>query len=415
MNRRLLVTIGILTLLLLIAGVAYFLSGLRDEQTPQGSDEPLFGTPGEGGIPPTTTPGSEPEAGEGEGTVDTSTPAAKVTLTKISAAPVAGSVIFRKEGKEYLRYVERASGHVYELELTQNAPVRITNTTIPAVQEAIWLPNGSGVYLALLDETGEKLRTFYGVPTKGAEEGGSIGVLAGSFMQNLISPVSPSQDGVSIFYFERDSSGARAAVARADNTGKSFLFNPATITEFLVTWLSTREVLLTTKPSGGVLGYAHVINTQNGTDSKLLGDISGLMTLPSVGGAYILYAESSGQNITLSVYSFADGEVIPVGIGTIPDKCVWGAREDKMVYCAVPFASSGSGVYPDVWYQGLVSFSDNLWSIDAENGGARLLVSVRDYSEEPFDMIDLKRNTDSSVFTFINKKDGSLWKLNIDR
>ena len=61
-------------------------------------------------------------------------------LRKVSDEPVAGGAYVRGiGGLEYIRYVERNTGHIYETPITQSTALRLTNDTVPAVHDAVWL------------------------------------------------------------------------------------------------------------------------------------------------------------------------------------------------------------------------------------------------------------------------------------
>jgi hypothetical protein len=77
------------------------------------------------------------------------------------------------------------------------------------------------------------------------------------------------------------------------------------------------------------------------------------------------------------------------------------------LYCATP-AVAPEGVYPDDWYQGLVSFSDNISQIDTVTG---LQTDIYQTSPKypPLDIYTPALSPDSRYFVFINKTDLTLW------
>ena len=53
---------------------------------------------------------------------------------------------------------------------------------------------------------------------------------------------------------------------------------------------------------------------------------------------------------------------------TLPEKCVWSKADASIFYCAVPENIPADNIYPDVWYQGLMSFSDAIWKVNIKTG-----------------------------------------------
>lgn len=79
-------------------------------------------------------------------------------LRKISEDPVAGAFAFNESGKTVIRFVDRATGHIFETDDTTLNIKRISNTTIPTVYEAFWISKNS-VVLRHLREDGETVES----------------------------------------------------------------------------------------------------------------------------------------------------------------------------------------------------------------------------------------------------------------
>ena len=102
-----------------------------------------------------------------------------------------------------------------------------------------------------------------------------------------------------------------------------------------------------------------------------------------------------------------------MGVKTLPEKCVWG-NTSTTVYCAVP-RNVPNNQYPDSWYQGEVSFSDQIWKIDATNGNTTMLVDPLAISGgEDIDGIKLALDNAGNYLFFVNKKDSFLWEFNLN-
>lgn len=83
-----------------------------------------------------------------------------------------------------------------------------------------------------------------------------------------------------------------------------------------------------------------------------------------------------------------------------------------IIYCAVP-QDIAFGDYPDAWYQGLISFTDDFWRINTKTGETRLLARLNELSDESIDVTNPVLSTNEDYLIFNNKKDLSLWGLKL--
>src|SRR5258708_39825254 len=154
-QRRNLTVGAILLLLLLIAtffGWTYIKNHSRikvAQDTTNNSSLPVFPSSG-------TAPSSSNRASSGGGVIPTPTSA----IYQISSKPVSGYTIAKNGGRWAVRYIDRESGNVYESSLEDSSFKRITNATIPKIEEAIFT-SSSTVLLRSTDETGV-IKTEYG-------------------------------------------------------------------------------------------------------------------------------------------------------------------------------------------------------------------------------------------------------------
>jgi hypothetical protein len=147
------------------------------------------------------------------------------------------------------------------------------------------------------------------------------------------------------------------------------------------------------------------VDTGTKNFSRVLGPINGLTTLTSPNGKLTLYGD---DNLSLYLYHNDTKTSDLLGIKTLPEKCVWGSGND-VIYCAVP--KTISGTYPDDWYQGTISFSDQFWKIDAKTENTTLLFDPSTITGgEEADGIKLATDTGENYLFFVNKKDSYLWE-----
>ena len=371
----------------------------------------------------------------------------KIKLTKVSSMPIAGFGIFIKERfKEIsnpspillegegisepapleeaggdpilpptefapaVRYVEKATGNIYQTFADKIIERKFSGTIIPKVYEAYFGNQGKSVIMRYLQADERTIETFIGALPKEylGEDTALNNEIKGSFLPNNVKDISVSSDSLKIFYLFNSGDGIIGTTLNLLDNKKIQVFD-SPFTEWLSLWPNSNLVTLSTKPSANVPGYMYTINLTSKNLTKILGGINGLTTLASPDGKLILYGNN---NLSLYLHHPDSKNSDILGVKTLPEKCVWGGGSD-VVYCAVPKSISG-GEYPDIWYQGEVSFSDQLWKIDAENGNAALILDLVAVMEgEEIDAIKLALDAGENYLFFVNKKDSFLWRLEL--
>lgn len=137
-------------------------------------------------------------------------------LRVIADVPVAGASIFERSSSStnpnatstetVYRYVERATGHVYEMLTTETNARRISNTTIPKIYRAQFLNNKNQIAFQFLDRV-ENIDTYIAEIKENKTETASEekNVLDGVFMKKNIQHLLISPDGRNIFNVVRNS------------------------------------------------------------------------------------------------------------------------------------------------------------------------------------------------------------------
>ncbi len=357
----------------------------------------------------------------------------KLKLQKVSSMPIAGFAVFQKERlkeippltpppqggeglkKEFmpaLRYVARANGNIYQTFANKIEEKKFSTTIIPKVYEAYFGNKGESVIMRYLKIDDETIETFVGILPKeylGAENNNNE--IKGSFLPDNIKDISISPNTLKIFYLLGSENNTIGVTANALGSQKIQIFD-SSFTEWLSLWPNANMITLTTKASALAPGYMYAIDQNKKSPnniSKILGEINGLTTLTSPNGKLILYNNS---DLALYVYNISTREESVLGIRTLPEKCVWTKTSDA-VYCAVPKFIEGA-LYPDAWYQGEISFSDEIWKIDVGSGQTTILLDPMSIQGgEDTDGIKLALDEAENYLFFVNKKDSYLWELNL--
>lgn len=324
------------------------------------------------------------------------------------------ALVPEKEMALAVRYIDQASGTVHQTFIDTIADKRVTENTIPRVHEAFFANSGTAAILRYVKGDNRTIETFSGIVPKIMEGGDTILEMRGSFLPENISALAVSPDNTKIFYLTPLGTSAVGTIANTDGSGKTQLFSSA-FTEWTPQWATNRTILLTTKPSSNVPGYAYILDTSTREFSKVLGNVLGLTTLMSPDGKKILYSKTAGNggSFTLALYDMDAKRTSDLGVDTLPEKCAW-AADSITLYCAIPDAIS-RGAYPDIWYQGAISFSDSFWKLDIKTSLFKTLASPRDIGGQDIDGTNLVLDSRESKLLVTNKRDGTLWILDLGR
>ncbi len=346
-------------------------------------------------------------------------------LRQISPTPVSGFISFerkidlkgeivpesrREQTETIYRFIDRATGNIYETSESRAVVTRITNPTIPKVYEAEFFDNGDGVAMRYLDQD-ENIETYIAHTSKinatsTIENQGPYQTLSGVFLPKNIVSLKKSETSNDFFY-TKDGIGYTFNALTPQNQ-KAILNYP--ISNWLLDWIG-EKLILTTKPSYLSEGFVFSLNMKSGNFEKILDDKKGLAVKINNNDTKIFYSESVGKSISSGILKNDTKELFLTNVKTLADKCVWSKKNINIIYCAVPRQIPELS-YPDSWYQGAVSFNDNLYMIDALNNTETKFGGLDLYS---FDIKDLQISDQEEYLIFQNKKDLSLWSLDITK
>ncbi len=330
-------------------------------------------------------------------------------LVKITSGPVsAGEVAFDippsstssttfTPGDISVRYIDRESGNVYEYRALNRKLSRISNKTLPGIQEASWLPDGSMAFVRFLaPSNGTSHINTFALPFDGN---------GGYFLQSDLAETIVTGPN-SIFTLATSPTNSVGASANADGTNIKTLFgSPLTS---IVARAAGTSIITVSKAASEIDGYAFALS--NGVFTPIIGPLRGLTILPSPSGRIVLFSYTDGSALHMSTLNLTDGSVVELPLATLAEKCTW-VSDSTALYCAIP--SSISGNLPDDWYQGTVSFTDKIWRIDLNTRLATLIVSPSSIGKTDIDAVNLATDPNSQILVFRNKKDSSLWAYSL--
>jgi hypothetical protein len=297
-----------------------------------------------------------------------------------------------------IRYVERVTGHIYQMYLDTKTSGKVSNSTVPGIYEAIFDGSATGVIYRYLDETSKSITTFFA----------TLGGDKGEFLPSDILDVSISPDKTKFFYLTKSSNGVVGTIRNFKDGKRNQVFN-SSLSEWLTQWVGDQKVYLTTKASANFSGSVFSLNIANGVLTKIFGGINGLTTLGNKDGVLVLYSSSIAGGPRLGIFDVKNRTTKQLDVYSLPEKCTWSADQIN-VYCAVP-NNIQSGDYPDDWYQGLVTFNDRFVKINANTGQINIIGDSSSYGG--FDATHLFMDKIEGKIFFINKKDSTLWSLDL--
>jgi len=317
--------------------------------------------------------------------------------------PVAGMAFGNDEnGSTTIRFIERATGHVYESRPETTKTDRLTNTTLPRIQEVIW-PTPDRILIRYLQNGGDDIETFSAhivLPqTQSTSTDEVLGELRGQFLPLNITDMATNGD--EIFYLLRSGTGVRGIVSALDGSGASEVFT-SSIRDWIPQWDNESQITLTTKASSDINGHMFFLNTTNGSLTSIIQNSKGLTT--RIDGNVVLYSEHQGQVPRLFWYRQTDEKIKEAPISTLAEKCTFDPTDENIIFCAVP-TNLSTGNLPDSWYQGVTHFNDEIWRINIETRQTELLVN----SDNNIDTIDLIVDKNAENLLFRNKTDNTLW------
>jgi hypothetical protein len=315
--------------------------------------------------------------------IETPSSTTKITTPKFEIVPA-------------IRYVEKATGHIYEMFLDTKVEGKVSNSTIPNIYEAMFDGKAQSVIYRYLSADNKTITTFMA----------TLGQAKGEFLPDNITDVAVSPDKTKFFYLTKTLTGSTGTTKIFGDTKATRIFT-SSFSEWLPQWVTNTKIFLTTKPAASVEGSTYSMNTTNGTLTKIFGGIKGLATLANNDGSLILYSEATILGPSLKVFSVASHGSLDLGVYGLPEKCVW-ASDNSSVYCALPNEIAGNQ-YPDIWYQGLVSFTDHFVRINMNTLESTPIAT----SETPIDATHLFLDKGESNLFFINKRDATLWALDL--
>lgn len=420
-RRRFLIWSLIIASLLLVGWLAWFVLsyffGPSDPKAPANTSPAAFF--------PITAPGVTPRASTTpDDTNAPNTRRALPRLRQLSDAPTAGMVAYDEKGSGGLarakttvfRWIDRATGHIYEAHDNDSTKTRVSNTTVPGVQEGFFSKDGQSVVERYLRADNETVETLVGQIVATTEKTSNGYVyndtrLVTRYLQPNILAAGDAAGEDSFYILTRNPGGGSILSEGKYSTGtpKSIFESP--LAQLAVLW-SSSTLAIQTKADSETPGYLYLVNPATGSDEKIIENRQGLTALVNPAGTYALFSETVENDLHLWVKNLKTGDERLLELRGLPEKCAWDPGEETVVYCGAPDFYV-RGPYPTNWYQGRFSFDDNIWRIDVARETYKIFYDTRE-EEETFDVWRPLVAPDGGHLLFLNKRDLTLWSLDLN-
>jgi hypothetical protein len=402
--RRTLIIVSIAIVLLGLGIYFYFVSRSPGIVVAPTGNTTLPTVPGTTQTTTTTSTTNSETSGTSTSTIPNTPKVVSSQLVQITTGPVVPgealvdlpAVNASSSPDVLVNYIERESGNVFSYQVGTAVLTRISNKTIPGIEQALWLPNAATAFVRYLSGDDFSTINTYALPVSASS--------TGFFLSQNLADIAVSS--TSVLTLASGVNGSSASLVHTDGTGSSQVFSTP-LSGLHVSFAGKNQYLAFTKPSATLLGDAFLVN-KAGDFSRIAGPLNGLVALASPSGKWVLVSYVLSGSMQMSLINTTTGETLPLPIATIADKCIW-TTDESALYCGVPVNPDMSYSYPDDWYQGAVHFSDRVWKINVSGRYVQLVLDFSAQTKTPLDAEAFAVDASSSVLSFVNKNDGSLW------
>lgn len=348
-------------------------------------------------------------------------------LRLVADVPTAGGFVYQEtlernslfdvtsDSVSTMRYIESESGNVYETNENTLLNTRVTITTIPRVLGAMFVSKDN-LIIRYIDPASTALKTFSAavseIPQDSLveEDESNLSRLSGVFLPDDIQDVSINNSR-EILYTQTGPSGLTAIVTDVLGQNKKQIFS-SPLSEWKPDWSRRSETITMTQyPSSAAFGYSQILNRTTERTSPFVSGVRALDVLLSPDGARALVSYKDGNAQSLFIRN-EDGSYTDTNLSTFAEKCVW-SSDSILAYCAEPI-NQISSESPDVWYQGVESYSDDMWRINTSDASVRVLFSPFEENFYSLDIIDLGISNDERFLYFRDKQNQYFWTYQLE-
>lgn len=330
----------------------------------------------------------------------------KEKVRLISSEPVSGFTFVEKDKNLFIRYIEKGTGHIYDVSTFDDKKDKISNKTILNTQKIYFTNKGNSFVVQYLKDDNTIENSFIDIKISSSTES----ELNFKTLDKDIKNISSGQNNGNLFYFIVKGLNSFGFISKAPNYSNVQIWTDK-IKEITPQFINDNLVILTTKPNSDSFGYSYALNSK-GDMKQILGPIYGLTTKSDTYGENILFNSTA---IDFSLYSLdtKTNKTILLSPQTFPEKCVFSLTKKKIAYCAVPSYRVIRNSL-DNWYYGTVGFSDEIWKYDLNSNTSEKILTLSSEVGKVIDVDEIYIDKDDLFLIIRNKSDGgSLWSINL--
>ena len=272
-----------------------------------------------------------------------------------------------------------------------NEEKRVSNFTVPQILKVVWSSDAKkAIIFYNLNSEIKKILVDYTESTPKT-----------NFLSETVSDAVFSPDSKSIVFINDLEDTRNVFIANSSFSNQRKILDN-TLPNLEISWPSANLIALKTKSSYAIPGFLYTISASGGNFSKVVESL-GLDTIWNKDGSGLVYTDSDLNLFYLDVKTGANKSL---GLKTIAEKCVFSKTKTNVVYCAIPKIINDAN-YPDEWWQGKISFEDNIIAVDTKTLDLVL------YAETLSDIVNPVLLENDSYVLFKDRNTGELWSLKL--
>lgn len=377
MSKKILITIGSVSIVLLLGVWVYLF---------------VFGTPNNIGDALTnfrspSTPYEQPIVSNSTSTIALGSK----DLSQLSTRFVAG---FKILSDSYVRYVEKGTGHIYEINLDSGTEERIDGTTTGNTTLAYFNNDASGVIIISDNGTERKVNWRATIGQSGDQ----------SLPENSYD-FTWKQDG-DLFYTVKTPG---QTVAHQNHNGDDTELWQIPLSDVRALFTESGDYIVNNPASRLSSG---VYKISDGKLTPLINNRYALTTVTDSIGQLFLYRyfDTEEQTSLSRALNTDTKEEISSALSAVPEKCAFDSF-NYLVWCASSFSFLGTDrEFLNKWYRGEVTSPDKLWVSDYNDlSSATLAIDLSEEAGFYVDVVDLAVSDNGKMLLFKNKINDALW------
>lgn len=297
-----------------------------------------------------------------------------------------------------LLFVDRTTGYVYGNNTETGETYQISNTTLPGIYDAYIFNDGKRVLMRYLDNDRATILSVVANIPSVLNMGTPTSLSNITYLPKNVSSVAVSASSLKLSFLVAGSLGSN--IYTITTKGQS-LTSSSPFSEWNI-FYGGEQLYANSKASAYIEGSTVLVPSF----VKVVAEKTGLTSIVSSKGTTL---NSMWSNSGLITFISSAGNTRVLDQKTLSSKCSEG--KNGVFICAVPkeIPSEIEGL-PDDWYQGRFSFDDSLFLIDPQTGYSYSFYSFDDKTKG-LDVFHISSSKDTSLVSFINKKDSTLWLL----